>query len=84
MTCDIDQHTKSCCNNFYSPGRACQKNDYYLWELSDLRNNSQHCSLGKKQKFERRLADTKCYNGYNYDRPVQVSNCLCTREDFTW
>ena len=65
-------------------GRACQQKDYYLWELTDLRNSSQHCSLGRKQKFERRLADTKCYNGYNYDRPVQVSNCLCTREDFTW
>uniref|UniRef100_A0A7M5UK89 VPS10 domain-containing protein n=1 Tax=Clytia hemisphaerica TaxID=252671 RepID=A0A7M5UK89_9CNID len=64
-------------------GRPCDKSkDYYLWELGDLRNDTQHCSLGKKQKYERRLADHKCYNGYNYDRAVEVSNCLCTREDF--
>lgn len=70
---------------FILVGRPCDKSkDYYLWELGDLRNDTQHCSLGKKQKYERRLADHKCYNGYNYDRAVEVSNCLCTREDFMW
>jgi len=65
-------------------GRTCVSSDYYQWELTDQRNDSQHCSLGKKQKFERRLPDSKCVNGYNYDRAVSVGNCICTRQDFMW
>lgn len=27
---------------------------------------------------------TTCFNGEDFDRPVVVSNCSCTREDYEW
>lgn len=64
-------------------GSLCNKNtDYKQWEVTDRRNDSEHCLLGKKQVFERRDPTKRCYNGYNYDRAISSAPCLCTREDF--
>ena len=64
--------------------RPCGSNDYAEWIVTDQRNDTERCVLGKKQKFERRKAKQVCYNGRNYDRPIEVAPCLCVREDFKW
>ena len=74
--------------SFFIVGRTCSNatgsGDYKQWELSDGRNFSEHCLLGKKQVFERRDPEARCFNGYDYDRPVLSSSCLCKREDYMW
>nr|AAC63362.1 head-activator binding protein precursor [Hydra viridissima] len=63
-------------------GNQCQEKDYKTWEVTDLRNSTQHCLLGKKQIYKRRDPTSLCYNGYDYDRPISSFPCLCTREDY--
>ncbi|NXP41491.1 SORL protein, partial [Leiothrix lutea] len=58
----------------------CTENDYKLWSPSDERGNE--CLLGHKTVFKRRTPHATCFNGEDFDRPVMVSNCSCTREDF--
>ena len=65
-------------------GSKCKRNDYVDWELASQHNVSDHCLLGRHQVYERRRENSRCYNGYNYDRPIKVSNCQCTREDYQW
>ena len=65
--------------------RPCKKeSDYYQWVVTDQRNDTEKCVLGKKQKFLRRKAKSVCLNGMNYDRPIRVEPCECRREDFKW
>ncbi|KAJ6653954.1 hypothetical protein lerEdw1_007586 [Lerista edwardsae] len=61
-------------------GVPCTENDYKLWSPSDERGNE--CLLGHKTVFKRRTPHAMCFNGEDFDRPVMVSNCSCTREDF--
>uniref|UniRef100_A0A8U8CAY6 Sortilin-related receptor n=1 Tax=Geospiza parvula TaxID=87175 RepID=A0A8U8CAY6_GEOPR len=61
-------------------GVPCTENDYKLWSPSDERGNE--CLLGHKTVFKRRTPHATCFNGEDFDRPVMVSNCSCTREDF--
>ncbi|XP_065643825.1 sortilin-related receptor isoform X5 [Hydra vulgaris] len=63
-------------------GNECKKSDYKIWEVSDLRNSTEHCLLGKKQLYERRDPNSRCYNGRNYDRLISSDSCICTRDDF--
>lgn len=63
-------------------GVPCTENDYKLWSPSDERGNE--CLLGHKTVFKRRTPHATCFNGEDFDRPVMVSNCSCTREDFEW
>ena len=71
----------SCCVSF-PPGVPCTENDYKLWSPSDERGNE--CLLGHKTVFKRRTPHATCFNGEDFDRPVVVSNCSCTREDYEW
>ncbi|NWH80072.1 SORL protein, partial [Piaya cayana] len=61
-------------------GVPCTENDYKLWSPSDERGNE--CLLGHKTVFKRRTPHATCFNGEDFDRPIMVSNCSCTREDF--
>ncbi|KAG8434631.1 hypothetical protein GDO86_012842 [Hymenochirus boettgeri] len=61
-------------------GVPCTENDYKLWSPSDERGNE--CLLGRKTVFKRRTPHATCFNGEDFDRPITVSNCSCTREDF--
>ncbi|KAM8927924.1 sortilin-related receptor [Pelodytes ibericus] len=61
-------------------GVPCMENDYKLWSPSDERGNE--CLLGRKTVFKRRTPHATCFNGEDFDRPITVSNCSCTREDF--
>lgn len=63
-------------------GVPCTENDYKLWSPSDERGNE--CLLGHKTVFKRRTPHATCFNGEDFDRPVVVSNCSCTREDYEW
>lgn len=71
----------SCCVSF-SPGVPCTENDYKLWSPSDERGNE--CLLGHKTVFKRRTPHATCFHGEDFDRPVVISNCSCTREDYEW
>ncbi|ERE76788.1 sortilin-related receptor [Cricetulus griseus] len=62
------------------PWVPCTENDYKLWSPSDERGNE--CLLGHKTVFKRRTPHATCFNGEDFDRPVVVSNCSCTREDY--
>lgn len=66
----------------FSPGVPCTENDYKLWSPSDERGNE--CLLGHKTVFKRRTPHATCFNGEDFDRPVVVSNCSCTRQDYEW
>lgn len=61
-------------------GVPCTENDYKLWSPSDERGNE--CLLGHKTVFKRRTPHATCFNGEDFDRPVVVSNCSCTRQDY--
>ncbi|KAG2470136.1 SORL protein, partial [Polypterus senegalus] len=61
-------------------GVPCSQNDYKLWSPSDERGNE--CLLGRKETFRRRISHATCFNGEDFDRPVSISNCSCTREDY--
>ena len=67
-------------------GSQCTSSDYKQWIPSDKLNGAPgtKCVLGKKMIYERRKAKSRCYNGRNYDRPISVQNCTCTRDDFEW
>ena len=70
------------CRVSFSSGVPCTENDYKLWSPSDERGNE--CLLGHKTVFKRRTPHATCFNGEDFDRPVVVSNCSCTREDYEW
>ncbi|KAK1153494.1 sortilin-related receptor [Acipenser oxyrinchus oxyrinchus] len=61
-------------------GVPCTENDYKTWSPSDEHGND--CLLGRKAVFKRRTAHATCFNGEDFDRPITVSNCSCTRQDY--
>lgn len=63
-------------------GVPCTENDYKLWSPSDERGSQ--CLLGHKTVFKRRTPHATCFNGEDFDRPVVVANCSCTRADYEW
>lgn len=62
-------------------GSDCTSDDYKQWwpgeGFPDIK-----CLLGRKTIYERRDPNSVCYNGRDYDRPIEVENCTCTREDY--
>jgi len=64
-------------------GAKCKSGDYKPWEVTDQRNDTEHCVLGKKQIFERRDPKAICFNGMDYNRTKSVGACLCKREDYS-
>ncbi|XP_067102176.1 sortilin-related receptor isoform X3 [Osmerus mordax] len=61
-------------------GVPCAEGDYKLWSPSDERGND--CLLGKEMVYKRRTPHATCFNGEDFDRPVTVTNCSCTRQDY--
>ncbi|XP_043936973.1 sortilin-related receptor [Protopterus annectens] len=61
-------------------GVPCTENDYRLWSPSDEHGND--CLLGRKNIYKLRAPHATCFNGEDFDGPVTVTNCSCTREDF--
>ncbi|XP_055516540.1 sortilin-related receptor isoform X2 [Leucoraja erinacea] len=61
-------------------GVPCSETDYKLWSPSDEHGNE--CLLGRKTVFKRRAPHATCFNGEDFDRPITVSNCSCTRDDY--
>lgn len=60
----------------------CSEADYKRWSPSDEHGNE--CLLGREITFKRRAPHATCFNGEEFDRPVIVSNCSCTRQDYEW
>ncbi|XP_029700330.1 sortilin-related receptor isoform X2 [Takifugu rubripes] len=61
-------------------GVPCSEADYKRWAPSDERGND--CLLGREVTFKRRAPHATCFNGEEFDRPVTISNCSCTRQDY--
>ncbi|XP_051965527.1 sortilin-related receptor-like [Xyrauchen texanus] len=61
-------------------GVPCLEGDYKLWSPSDERGND--CLLGREMAYKRRSPHATCFNGEDFDRPVTLSNCSCTRQDY--
>ncbi|KAJ8401703.1 hypothetical protein AAFF_G00376740 [Aldrovandia affinis] len=61
-------------------GVPCTERDYKPWSPSDERGNA--CLLGRQAVYKRRTPHATCFNGEDFDRPLTVSNCSCTREDY--
>ncbi|XP_013411635.1 VPS10 domain-containing receptor SorCS1 [Lingula anatina] len=40
------------------------------------------CTLGERAVYQRRKQNADCYNGQDYERPINSSVCTCTVEDF--
>ncbi|CAG2103255.1 unnamed protein product [Medioppia subpectinata] len=53
--------------------------DYKEWSPHDMDSG---CLLGRREMFQRRVANHKCYNGHQYVRPVATLNCPCRHTDF--
>uniref|UniRef100_A0A8B9H7A1 Sortilin-related receptor, L(DLR class) A repeats containing n=1 Tax=Astyanax mexicanus TaxID=7994 RepID=A0A8B9H7A1_ASTMX len=61
-------------------GVPCTDGDYKHWSPSDERGNG--CLLGRELVYKRRTPHATCFNGEDFDRPVSLSNCSCTRQDY--
>ncbi|XP_023207184.1 sortilin-related receptor isoform X2 [Xiphophorus maculatus] len=61
-------------------GVPCSEADYKRWSPSDEHGNE--CLLGREVTFKRRAPHATCFNGEDFDRPVTISNCSCTRQDY--
>ncbi|EDQ91861.1 uncharacterized protein MONBRDRAFT_31303 [Monosiga brevicollis MX1] len=55
--------------------------DYEPWTPRDPASPLM-CDLGLSEVFWRRTAKAACLNGYDFDRPTNVSACECVAEDF--
>ena len=63
-------------------GKNCTKDDYKDWSPSD--NGYEECLLGQKEVFQRRRANSLCFNGREFDREISVENCSCNIMDYEW
>ncbi|XP_061923873.1 sortilin-related receptor-like [Entelurus aequoreus] len=61
-------------------GVPCSEADYKHWSPSDEHGNE--CLLGREITFKRRTPHATCFNGEDFDRPVTMYNCSCSRQDF--
>ncbi|KAF0030311.1 hypothetical protein F2P81_017042 [Scophthalmus maximus] len=61
-------------------GVPCSDADYKRWSPSDEHGNE--CLLGREITFKRRAPHATCFNGEDFDRPVTIANCSCTRQDY--
>jgi len=55
--------------------------DYETWTPTDGRRNDR-CVLGRQITYTRRKQTSECFNGRDFDRPVERKACACTQEDF--
>eukprot|EP00118_Oscarella_pearsei_P002351 m.10303 g.10303 ORF g.10303 m.10303 type:complete len:970 (+) comp22172_c0_seq1:130-3039(+) len=55
--------------------------DYYDWAPSDERVG-RRCLLGESSLYKRRKAESCCFNGRDFERPINVTSCKCAAEDF--
>ena len=63
--------------------RNCTEDDYKRWSPNDNSHGKhRNCLLGRKLIYERRMVNTNCYNGREFDRLITVENCLCDKSDF--
>ncbi|XP_046854475.1 sortilin-related receptor-like isoform X2 [Xenia sp. Carnegie-2017] len=62
-------------------GRPCSKSDYEIWSPHNRYTRSL-CVLGQTLKYERRKRKSVCFNGLNYDRPVNTTKCKCSFHDY--
>lgn len=62
---------------------VCTADDYKPWSPSDnTHGKHRSCLLGRKEIYERRMVKRNCYNGHEYERPINVINCECERSDY--
>jgi len=66
------------CKGSFSPDSVAS--DYETWTPSDANFNK--CLLGRKLVYTRRKPTSECFNGDDFKRPVESSNCECTQENF--
>lgn len=54
--------------------------DYELWSPNG--KVTPDCLLGRKTTYVRRKRTAKCFNGYDFDRILNVDHCECTEDDW--
>jgi hypothetical protein len=64
-----------------SMSRQCTHGDYSLWSPTD-EHLDRECLLGEHEEYERRNSTNCCYNGLDYERPVNTYQCNCAIEDY--
>jgi hypothetical protein len=63
--------------------RNCTEDDYKRWSPADSTlGKNRKCLLGRKEIYERRMINSNCYNGRDYERLITVENCGCQRSDY--
>mmetsp|Transcript_124552 Transcript_124552/g.248482 ORF Transcript_124552/g.248482 Transcript_124552/m.248482 type:complete len:879 (+) Transcript_124552:80-2716(+) len=55
--------------------------DYETWSPADPKG-SEKCMMGKQVTFTRRKPTSECFNGEEFERPVNRKNCACTESDY--
>ncbi|CAK0863960.1 unnamed protein product [Prorocentrum cordatum] len=55
--------------------------DYETWSPSDG-SRSDKCLLGAQTSYTRRKQTSACFNGMEFERPVEQKACSCTQEDY--
>ncbi|TRY76952.1 hypothetical protein TCAL_09210 [Tigriopus californicus] len=61
----------------------CTQDDYKRWSPADNSvGKHRNCILGRKEVYERRMINSNCYNGLDYERRVTVETCGCDQSDY--
>ncbi|XP_046548454.1 sortilin-related receptor-like [Haliotis rubra] len=59
----------------------CKDDAYKMWSFTMV-NDTKGCLLGRRTQYRRRIKQTVCYNGYDYNQEIRLENCPCTRMDY--
>ncbi|XP_048254148.1 sortilin-related receptor-like isoform X1 [Haliotis rufescens] len=59
----------------------CKDDAYKMWSFTMV-NDTKGCLLGRRTQYRRRIKQTVCYNGYDYEQEIRLENCPCTRMDY--
>lgn len=56
--------------------------DYETWSPSDGSSATDSCLLGAQTTYTRRKQTSQCFNGIQFERPVEQKKCACTEQDY--
>eukprot|EP01111_Echinosteliopsis_oligospora_P015497 TRINITY_DN6152_c0_g1_i1.p1 TRINITY_DN6152_c0_g1~~TRINITY_DN6152_c0_g1_i1.p1 ORF type:complete len:409 (+),score=121.68 TRINITY_DN6152_c0_g1_i1:312-1538(+) len=64
--------------------RVCTMVDYYNWfpKAEEDQPFRQGCLLGQETAYVRRIRESQCYNGRDFETTEVFATCPCTREDY--
>lgn len=76
---DFEQLGQPLCKGVWAADSA--SSDYETWSPSDGRKKEK-CILGRQVTYTRRKQASECFNGEQFERPVEKTKCECTEEDY--